>query len=218
VSAGGESFPIFLRAALRQGMRAGRVAGIGGEMAEILVGTVDAKKAGGKGANRIVPWPDKRSGKSAAGSGAGDPGEKREGEKTEGPAAAGAGPEKRIRGNGLERLEKAADRRLGQASEALANLLLEKATKGKVDSARLLVTLAEHRLKRKPKEKKKKKRPGPSWAELLGSEPEFVAPEVGDVWVGGGWRKPTGEFVDEDAQVGDNEEEGEKDSGPGGRG
>jgi hypothetical protein len=140
------------------------------------------------------------------------------GETSSGRVTVLAPVRKSFRGNGLERLEKAADRRLGQASEALANLLLEKATKGKVDSARLLVTLAEHRLKRKPKEKKKKKRPGPSWAELLGSEPEFVAPEVGDVWVGGGWRKPTGEFVDEDAQVGDNEEEGEKDSGPGGRG
>jgi hypothetical protein len=187
-------------------------------MAEILVGTVDAKKAGGKGAIQIVPWPEKRSGKSAAGSGAGEPGEEREEEKAERQAAAAAGPEKRIRGNGLERLEKAADRRLGQASEALADLLLDKAKEGKAESTRLLVALAEHRLKRKPKEKKKKKRPGPSWAELLGSEPEFVQPEVGDVWVGGGWRKPTGEFVDEDAQVGDGEEEDEKDSGSGGRG
>ncbi len=101
------------------------------------------------------------------------------------------------RGNGLERLEQAADRRLGRASDALADLLLEKAKEGKVESTRLLVTLAEHRMKRKPKEKKKKKRPGPSWEELLTSEPEFKQPEVGDVWVGGGWEKPSGEYVKE---------------------
>ena len=192
------------------------MSGIGGGMAEIRVGTVDAKKAGGKGANRVVPWPEKRSRKSVAGSGAIQPGMESVSEETGNGPAVAAGPEKRIRGNGLERLEKAADRRLGQASEELANLLLEKATKGKVNSARLLVTLAEHRLKRKPKEKKKKKRAGPCWAELLGSEPEFVAPEEGDVWVGGGWKKPTGEFVNENAQVDDGKEEDEKDSGPGG--
>jgi hypothetical protein len=110
------------------------------------------------------------------------------------------------RGNGLERLEKAADRRLGRESEELADLLLDKAKQGKVESARLLVALAEHRMKRKPQEKKKKKkREGPSWEELLGSEPEFVAPEEGDVWVGDGWKKPSGEFVKEYAQVGDDE-------------
>lgn len=96
------------------------------------------------------------------------------------------------RGNGLERLESAADRRLGQASEALADLLLEKAKDGKVESARLLVTLAEHRLKRKPPVEKTKKRRGPSWAELLASEPEWVEekPEIGDVWDGEGWKNP----------------------------
>jgi hypothetical protein len=179
-------------------------AGIGGVMAVMMrVGAVEAKKTTGK-------RPQRRAGKQATSAGS---------KKTEEPSSAAAGPEKKMRGNGLERLEKAADRRLGQASDTLADLLLEKATKGKVDSARLLVTLAEHRIKRKPREKKKKKRSGPSWAELLASEPEFVQPEVGDVWVGDGWRKPTGKYVNEYAKVGDDEEEeDEKDDGPGGSG
>jgi hypothetical protein len=169
-----------------------RAAGTGGEMVVMGVGTVGAKKAGGK--------PRQRRGTEKAPSA--------KNKRAEKPSSAAEVPEKKMRGNGLERLEKAADRRLGQASEKLADLLLKKATKGKVDSARLLVTLAEHRIKRKPQErKKKKKRSGPSWAELLASEPEFVQPEVGDVWVGDGWRKPTGKYVNEYAKVGDSEEE-----------
>lgn len=170
-------------------------------MAEIQVGAVDAKKAGGKGARRVAPRPGKKSRKSVEGSGAGEPGKKQEREKTEGQAAGAAEPEKkepgkRERGNGLKRLQKAADRRLASASEALADLLLEKAKAGKVESTRLLVTLAERKTQRKPQEKKKKKRAGPSFAELLASEPEFKEPEVGDVWVGDGWRKQkTGEIV-----------------------
>jgi hypothetical protein len=120
---------------------------------------------------------------------------------TENPPNAAAEPEgepeeEKRRGNGLERLEEAADRRLGQSSEALADLLLERANEGKVGSAQLLATLVEHMIRRNPPEKKKKKRPGPSWAELLASEPEWKEPEVGDVWAGDGWRKQgTGEFV-----------------------
>jgi hypothetical protein len=38
----------------------------------------------------------------------------------------------------------------------------------------------------------------PKLIDLLESEPEWVEPEVGDVWVGDGWRKQgTGEFVRE---------------------
>jgi hypothetical protein len=96
-------------------------------------------------------------------------------------------------------LQKAADRRLGIASEKLADLLLEKAEEGKVESTRMLVTLAEHRRERKPLEKKKKKRHGGlCLADLPLSEPEWKQPEPGDVWVGDGWRKQgTGEFVRE---------------------
>lgn len=104
---------------------------------------------------------------------------------------------KKERGNGLERLKRAVNRRLKRESEALADLLLEKAKEGKIESVRLMVNLAERKKKIKPEEKKKKRRDGPSWAELLVSEPEWEEdkPEVGDVWVGDGWRKPLGEIV-----------------------
>jgi hypothetical protein len=108
--------------------------------------------------------------------------------------------EGRIRGCGLERLRRAADRRLARASDTLADVLFEKATEGKLDGARMLVTLAEQEWRRKEEEKKNKTkvRKGPSWAELLASEPEWEEekPEVGDVWVGDGWRKQeTGDIV-----------------------
>jgi hypothetical protein len=120
------------------------------------------------------------------------------GEASSGQVAILEPVKKTWRGNGLERLQKAADRRLGQESEALANLLLDKAKEGKVESTRLLVTLAEHRRERKPQEKKKKKRGVLPWIEQLVSEPEWVEekPEVGDVWVGDGWKnEKTGRFV-----------------------
>lgn len=104
---------------------------------------------------------------------------------------------KKGHGNGLERLKRAVNRRLKRESEALADLLLDKAKEGKMDSMRLMVNLTERKKKAKPDEKKKKRRDGPSWAELLVSEPEWEEekPDVGDVWIGDGWRKPSGEIV-----------------------
>jgi hypothetical protein len=176
-----------------------RAAGIGGEVSEIRAGAVQAKKARGKGARRVAHGPEKKSRKSVAGSRAVQPGMESVSAKT-GTRSNAAEPEKRSRGNGLKRLQRAADRRLGRASETLADVLLKKAKEGRLESARLLVTLAERRKERKPQEKKKKKREGPSWAELLASEPEWEEekPEIGDVWVGDGWRKQgTGEIVRE---------------------
>ncbi len=127
------------------------------------------------------PRKEKKASRKAAGSGA-------EPEK-------GAGPEKPVRGSGVERLKKAANRQVARKSEELAEVLMDKALKGKMDSARLLVTLAE---KKKPPEKPVKKRSGPTLLDLLESEPEWVEPEVGDVWVGNGWKKQgTGEIVRE---------------------
>ena len=116
-------------------------------------------------------------------------------EKKASKKAAGNGtePEKRVRGSGVERLKKAANRQVARKSAELAEMLMNKALEGKVESARLLVTLAE---KKKPQEKPQKKRDHPKLIDLLESEPEWVEPEVGDVWVGNGWRKQgTGEIV-----------------------
>jgi hypothetical protein len=118
-------------------------------------------------------------------------------EKNASKKAAGNGtePEKPVRGSGVERLKKAANRQVARKSAELAEMLMNKALEGKVESARLLVTLAE---KKKPQEKPQKKRDHPKLIDLLESEPEWVEPEVGDVWVGNGWRKQgTGEIVRE---------------------
>ena len=110
-------------------------------------------------------------------------------------AGNGTEPEKPVRGSGVERLKKAADRQVARKSSELAELLMNKALEGKVESARLLVTLAE---KKKPQDKPQKKRHGVKLIDLLESEPEWVEPEVGDVWVGNGWKKQgTGEIVRE---------------------
>jgi hypothetical protein len=173
------------------------VAGIGGEMAEIRLGVVEAEKPGSKRARRVAPQPEKKSRKSVAGSGAGVASGKQDSEEIEGQAAAAAEPElKKKRGNGLEQLKRAADRRLGSASEKLADLLLDKAKEGKMESTQLLVKLAERKTKRRPQEKKKSATS--LLVEQLCSEPEWVEekPKVGDVWVGDGWKNPeTGEIV-----------------------
>jgi hypothetical protein len=166
-------------------------------MAEIRLGVVEGEKAGSKRARRVAPGPEKESRKSVAGSGAGVASGQQESEKMEVQAAAVEEPEqKKRRGNGLEQLKRAADQRLGNASEALADLLLDKAKEGKMESTQLLVKLAERKTKRRPQEKKKSATS--LLVEQLCSEPEWVEekPKVGDVWVGDGWKNPeTGEFV-----------------------
>ncbi len=172
---------------------------MGGEMPEILVAM---------GAGRNMRGASRRLGTTGTKLVKVTPGglEKATGGETSSGRVTVLGPvRKSFRGNGLERLEKAADQRLGRDSEALADLLLGQAKEGKVGSVRLLVTLAEHRLKRKPQEKKKKKPEGPTWDELLNSEPKWVEekPEVGDVWACGGWNKPGGRFVGERTEEGE---------------
>lgn len=92
--------------------------------------------------------------------------------------------------DGVEQLRKAADRKVGQNSEELADLLLDQALGGKLECAKVLVGLAEKK-KRKEPEKKRDRR---SLAELLASEPEWEEdnPQVGDVWNGTRWVRPEG--------------------------
>jgi hypothetical protein len=158
-----------------------------------------AKKATDKSAGRVARGPEKKSGEFVADTGAVMVGGNQETEKTEEQAVAMEELEqKRKRGSGLEQLKRAADQRLRSASDALADLLLEKAKEGKVDNTRLLVRLAEGKKERKPREKKKKRSKTSLMIEQLCSEPEWVEeqPEVGDVWVGDGWKnEKTGRFV-----------------------
>jgi hypothetical protein len=77
-------------------------------------------------------------------------------------------PKRKWRGNGAARLKKAADRVVAENSEELAKLLLKDALKGKMESARLLVTLSE-----KKEQLPARRRRGQSWAEKLTAEPEW---------------------------------------------
>jgi hypothetical protein len=127
--------------------------------------------------------------------------------KAEATTKAGAKPQKAPRGNGLERLRRAAGRRLAQSSEELADVLLDKALKGRLQGARMLVGLAE-KIKPRKRREEEDKWDGPSAAELLAAEPEWVEPEVGDVWNGNGWvRVRTGERVSRSHHLEKEEEE-----------
>jgi hypothetical protein len=109
---------------------------------------------------------------------------------------------KAIRGNGVERLRRAAERRAARNSEELADLLLDKALKGRLESARMLVTLAEQKKPRKEPKKEEEEESGHSMADLLAAEPEWVEPEVGDLWTGNGWLNVrTGKIVDRGGAV-----------------
>ena len=85
----------------------------------------------------------------------------------------GAKRAKAVRGSGLERLRKAADRRVARNSNELADLLLANALQGKLDSARMLVKLAEDKEAREDQRKEKEEDDdwdGPSISEMLQME------------------------------------------------
>lgn len=71
---------------------------------------------------------------------------------------------------GAERLRLAVDKRLGQNSETLADMLRDQAMGGNVATTRAMVEIAEHK-KAQPEPVKKKR--GRSLAELLATEPEW---------------------------------------------
>lgn len=85
---------------------------------------------------------------------------------------------KRASKDGAELLHQAADRRVGQNSEKLADMLTEKALNGDLASTKALVGYAE-RKKPKPKPEPKKKQRGPSMAERLAEEPEWKGEDEG---------------------------------------
>jgi hypothetical protein len=79
-----------------------------------------------------------------------------------------AKPTRRWRGNGAARLRKSASRIVAENSERLVNLLLEDAENGKMESARLLVKLADE-----TEPPRTKRRRGLSWASNLIDLSEF---------------------------------------------
>jgi hypothetical protein len=82
--------------------------------------------------------------------------------------AARTGGAKRTPKDGAERLRRAADKRVGRASEELADLLESKALEGNLNSLKVLVMLAE---RKRPRPEPVKKPRVPSYAQRLAAEP-----------------------------------------------
>ena len=98
---------------------------------------------------------------------------------------------KKLEGYGADLLRTASERRVAGSSEDLADLLLQKAMEGKLESVKMLMKFAEEEKARKEEERRESE---PGLFEMLGFE--TVEPEIGDVWEGKGWRNPeTGVFV-----------------------
>jgi DNA polymerase III gamma/tau subunit len=74
------------------------------------------------------------------------------------------------RKDGAERLRQAADKRLNEISEQLADLLKKKALDGDLASAKTLIGLAAAK---KPIPEPVKKQPEPSYADKLAKEPQW---------------------------------------------
>ena len=67
-------------------------------------------------------------------------------------------------------MRRIADKRIGQNSEKLVDLLTEKALKGDLACTKILFSLADGK---KPRPPRAKKRRGPSQASLLAAEPQW---------------------------------------------
>lgn len=76
-------------------------------------------------------------------------------------------------GCGTARLQVAADKKVKRNSNKLAQALLDAALKGQVQSARLLLSLADGETGKTPK---KKRRSGPSQVEIWENEPAWEDP------------------------------------------
>jgi hypothetical protein len=82
---------------------------------------------------------------------------------------------RRVKGYGVDRLRTAAERRMAESSEALAETLMDNALKGKLESVKILMKLAEEEKARKEEERE-------------GGEPTLcdillpAGPEVGPMW------------------------------------
>jgi hypothetical protein len=98
---------------------------------------------------------------------------------------------KKLEGYGADLLRTASERRVAARSEDLADLLLQKAMEGKLESVKMLMKFAEEEKARKEEEKHGDENPFFKWLGM-----EKAQPEIGDVWNGEGWENPeTGEVV-----------------------
>jgi hypothetical protein len=139
-----------------------------GPMAEIVATSRTGKRKGSRaGKTAGLPEPAELTGLDAvAGEGSGT----------------GKTQKRKVKGYGVDRLRRAAERRMAEGSEALAQALMENAIKGKLESVKILIKLAEEEKARREEEREEET---PGFADILiGS----VA-RVGEVWDGQEWKK-----------------------------
>jgi|ERR1039458_3074846 hypothetical protein len=109
---------------------------------------------------------------------AGQRGSERAGE----PGKEGKTRARRAKGYGVDRLRTAAERRMAESSAALAKTLMDNALKGKLESVKILMKLAEEEKARKEEEREEDT---PRLSDLLiGS-----VVKVGQMWDGHRWRR-----------------------------
>jgi hypothetical protein len=98
------------------------------------------------------------------------------------PGKEGKTRKRRVKGYGVDRLRTAAERRMAGSSEALANTLMDNALKGKLESVKILMKLAEEEKARKEEERVEDT---PGLADLLVGS----VVKVGQMWDGHEWRR-----------------------------
>jgi hypothetical protein len=94
----------------------------------------------------------------------------------------GKARERKVKGYGVDRLRTATERRMAESSEALARTLMDNALKGKLESVKILMKLAEEEKARREEEREEDT---PRLSDLLVGS----VVKVGQMWDGHRWRR-----------------------------
>ena len=136
----------------------------------------DVKQVSGKG-GRAGQRESESAGRRVGGAG-----KKRGGAGKTKQGDVGKTRKKSVKGYGVDRLRTATERRMAESSEALAKTLMDNALKGKLESVKILMKLAEEEKARREEEKVEET---PGLADLLiGS-----VVKIGQMWDGHKWRR-----------------------------
>jgi hypothetical protein len=136
----------------------------------------EVRQMGGKG-RRAEQRVSKPAGRRISGAG-----KKRGGVGKTQQGDIGKTRKRRVKGYGVDRLRTAAERRMAESSEALAESLMSKALAGKLESVKILMKLAEEEKARREEEREED---APRLSELLVGS----VVKVGQMWDGHRWRR-----------------------------
>jgi hypothetical protein len=102
--------------------------------------------------------------------------------RAEEPGKEGKTRKRSVKGYGVDRLRTATERRMAESSEALAKTLMDNALKGKLESVKILMKLAEEEKTRREEEREEDT---PRLSELLVGS----VVKIGQMWDGHRWRR-----------------------------